>query len=268
MLASEHVKIGFNRNMGDLIQTLGDAEFDLVLSLVDQLAEDLDELLQSHPAALSAVTRVSPYVFVCVRKSNTNWWLIVDIYEDVDPDGLPPGGGHQVIGRIGQTNPSAFPATPVDLANLLERAHELTELPLPSTTNELIVSADADFSIVLYLSKIQEKPLLVCICSSYKLAIMPARLEQGTLPSPRSAQQRVAPSTLSMKTPSPQNVMFSEVLGMTPNENKREPNYAEIEARSHRATWCKDHCFSDNRRTAPISRLYSGFIWQQDHNGF
>lgn len=128
-MAFEPTKVSINNRMSDLIRNLSDADFDLMLNLIDQLPDDLEDFGHQYKNALSAIARIHPYAFVCVRKSPTsNHWFIVEIYEDRDPDGLPPGGGRHA-GYAGDMF-SIFPQLPETLRQLFANAKDLVELPV------------------------------------------------------------------------------------------------------------------------------------------
>ncbi len=129
-MAISETKVTISKKMGDCIRRLDDEAFDMVLELVDQLSEDLDAFSREHETALSAITRVHPYAFVCVRKSPTSkHWVVVEIFEDGDPDGLPPGGG-RFAGRWAAPAGTVFPALPDALRQLFANAKDLEEEPV------------------------------------------------------------------------------------------------------------------------------------------
>lgn len=143
-MASEHVIVSVSARMQSLIRALDDAEFDTVVSLIDQLSGSLDEFLHAHPTALSAITRISRYAFVCIRKpGSNNEWIVVDIYEDGDPDGPPHGGGHGAFDGGRNVRLSMFPSLPRELVELFDQACDVKELPvLPINWTGILVKSD------------------------------------------------------------------------------------------------------------------------------
>lgn len=128
----ESVTVGVNGRVSDIIRTLDDTEFKLVLSLIDHLAEELEELTAEHPTSLSAIARVSPYAFVCRRETPTSHhWVVVEIFEDHDPEGLPPGGGGRLRGyATHNVMDSVFPPFPEELRKIIVQADEEDPLPI------------------------------------------------------------------------------------------------------------------------------------------
>lgn len=68
----EETKVTISKKMREHIRRLDDDAFETVLELVEHLSDDLDAFSREHESALSAITRVHPYAFVCVRKSATS----------------------------------------------------------------------------------------------------------------------------------------------------------------------------------------------------
>lgn len=129
-MTGTETKVTISKKMSEHIRRLDDDAFDTVLELIDHLAEDLDDFSREHETALSAITRVHPYAFVCVRKTPTSkHWVVVEIFEDGDPDGLPPGGG-RLAGRWVAPVGTVFPALPESLRQLFANAKELEDEPV------------------------------------------------------------------------------------------------------------------------------------------
>ena len=149
-MMDEHVIVSVSARMQSLIRALDDAEFDTVVTLIEQLPESLVEFLNAHPAALSAITRVSRYAFVCIRKpGSNNEWIVVDIYEDGDPDGPPHGGGRGAFDGGGHVRLSLFPSLPQEFVELFDQACDVEEMPvLPIIwTDEIVHSETFSFEL-------------------------------------------------------------------------------------------------------------------------
>ena len=130
-MADEHVIVSVSARMQSLIRALGNAEFETVVTLIEQLPESLDEFLNAHPAALSAITRVSQYAFVCIRKpGSNNEWIVVDIYNDGDPDGPPHGGGRGAFDGGRHVRLSLFPSLPQEFVELFDQACDVKGIPV------------------------------------------------------------------------------------------------------------------------------------------
>jgi len=131
-MSGESVTVGVNGRVSDIIRTLDDTEFKLVLSLIDHLSEELEDLIAEYPSALSAIARISPYAFVCRRGSHgSNHWVVVEIYEDRDPEGPPPGGGGFFRGHAaGFVIDSVFPPFPEELRQIFVSTDVEDEYPI------------------------------------------------------------------------------------------------------------------------------------------
>lgn len=149
-MANEHVIVSVSARMQNLIRALDDAEFDTVVTLIEQLPESLDEFLHTHPSALSAITRVSRYAFVCIRKpGSNNEWIVVDIYEDRDPDGPPHGGGRGAFDGGRYVRLPLLPSFPQEFVELFDQVCDVEETPVLQVvwTDEIVNSETASFDL-------------------------------------------------------------------------------------------------------------------------
>jgi len=147
-MADEFINVIISDAMAEVIGELGDAEFDLVLKLLAHLPDDIEDFCRANVSALSLIARVHPFAFVCVRQSaGSNNWIVVKIYEDGDPDDLPPGGGRSFAAIVRPGADTVFPALPDVLRDLfrigVDTVHRPAVRVAPLAISEAFVATDA-----------------------------------------------------------------------------------------------------------------------------
>lgn len=147
-MADEFINVIVSDAMAEVIGELDDAEFDLVLKLLAHLPDDIEDFCRANVSALSLIARVHPHAFVCVRQSaGSNNWIVVKIYEDGDPDVLPPGGGRSFAPIVHSGADAVFPALPDVLRDLFRIGVDTVDRPAvrvaPLAISEAFVATDA-----------------------------------------------------------------------------------------------------------------------------
>lgn len=211
-MADEHVIVSVSARMQSLIRALDNAEFETVVTLIEQLPESLDEFLNAHPAALSAITRVSRYAFVCIRKpGSNNEWIVVDIYEDGDPDGPPHGGGRGAFDGGRHVRLSLFPSLPQEFVELFDQACDVEEIPvLPIIWTDEVVHSE---SVSFELEKETDDELLFSLRSFMSHNPTMLTFDQApTLPAKTSVFQNCITSAASTSKPTSPNVIARDFL--------------------------------------------------------
>lgn len=148
-MAAKQIRVSISDEMSDLIRDLGNAEFQRMLDLIELLPDDLDEFSRTHTSALSVIARLRPYAFVCVRTSHSsNQWVVVEIYDDCDPDDLPPGGGRRFSMSEYHTDGSGFRALPPAIRDLFRYAFDFEDEEAYPPKEPWVMNVSADISVV------------------------------------------------------------------------------------------------------------------------